>query len=199
MSRDLVILTTNLKEYSISIHIFHSTLWLCYTLGRVFLRHSNIHNVELNLVWPHTPSMCPCSIMCDTTLLHLIVILVPSSTIQLRPMSRDLVTLTTNLKEYSISIHIFHSTLWLCYTLGRVFLQHSNIHNVELKLVWPHTPSMRPCSIMCDTTLLHLIVISVPSSTTHASYCNLMSRDSSIILICPNTFVRTVWPSCLRC
>ena len=69
------------------------------------------------------------------------------------------------------------------------------MNNVELKLIWPHTPSMRACSIICNTTTLHLMVISVPNNTTHASWCNLMSGDSTTILVSPNTIVGIVWLS----
>ena len=108
---------------------------------------------------------------------------------------RDLDTLAKNLKGYSISIHIFHPALRRCWTLGKVYLRHSSTTYVESKLISLHTPPMHACSIMCDTTTLHLIVISVPNNTTHALWCNLMSRDSSIILVCPNIFVEIVWLS----
>ena len=74
-----------------------------------------------------------------------------------------------NLIGYLIYVHIFHLALWFCWTLGKVYLRHSNITDVESKLISPHTSSMHACSIVCDTKMLHLIVISVPHNTSHAS------------------------------
>ena len=139
------------------------------------------HGFKTRLLW-RVSSLTPNSASCYS-----------HTSSNVRP--RDFDTLAKSLKGYSIFIHIFHPALWLCRTLGRVYLRHSNITYVESKLVSPHTLPIHACSIVCDTTTLHLIVISVSNNTTHASWCNLMSRDSSIILVCPNIFVEIVWLS----
>ena len=39
------------------------------------------------------------------------------------------------------------------------------------RLVWPYMLFVRVCSIVCDTTTLHLIIILVLNNTIHASWC----------------------------
>ena len=102
---------------------------------------------------------------------------------------RDLNTLTTSLKENSSPIYIFCPGLWIRQTLDKIFLCQLNITCAESKVVCLHTPLARACSLVCNTTISHLIVISVFNNTIHASSCHPMSLDSSIILACSDTFV----------
>ena len=101
----------------------------------------------------------------------------------------------TSLKENSSPIYIFCPGSRIRQTLGEIFLCQLNITCAESKVVCLHTPLARACSLVCNTTTSHLIVISVFNNTIYASWCHPMSLDSSIILACLDTFVEN-WPIC---
>ena len=66
----------------------------------------------------------------------------------------NLDTLTISL-EGNYAPYIFFAP-WLRRTLGEVCLRQFNIGCAESKLVQPHTPPARVCSIVCDTSDLPL-------------------------------------------